>query len=457
MAFVGLDLGTGGVRAVVLDERMVVVGQSEARLPPGRRSADGGHRLDERAILDAALGAVEAACASTGARPAALAASGTAGTLCLRDRSGAPAAEAVAYDDGRFGGGLARVEAWARAVPDACRVIPVADAVLEALGAQPGGTDWNNALRLGWDPLALDWPEKAGWLPGGFLPEPVPPGTAAGRAGTPSALRGALLVRGTTDGCAMQMASGPLQSGDWSVGIGTTVIWKSVVTGEQAGASLELPPGAYAHRLRRDLWLPGAASNSGGGVLEALEPGVDLRRMDEEATFPCGLAAYPLGRPGERFPVADPAFAGFGLPPPDDSRLHAAILEGVALVIRLGIERLVASGVSQPSRLTVTGGGARSSTWMGILASVLKRPVAAAPDADPALGSALLAAAAALAAPVASIQAGPGSRGQPRTHRPSPRLIQGLGEAYSAFMAGVEATSSPPGLAAGLGSRSMER
>lgn len=438
-AFVGLDVGTGGVRAAVLDENMMVIAREAVRLRPGRRTDDGGHRLDETVILDAAVRVIEAACVSVAARPVALAVSGTAGTLCFRDRAGIPAAEAVAYDDGRFGSGIGRAASWARLVPEAVRVIPVTDAVLEALGAQRGGTDWNNALRLGWDPVALDWPPQAGALAGSFLPEPAPPGTIAGRAVEPVALRGARLVRGSTDGCAMQVGLGPLQPGDWSIGLGTTLVWKSVLVGDNAGSCLGLPTGAYTHRLRQDLWLPGAASNSGGGVLEALEPGVDLGRKDRESTFPSGLAAYPLARPGERFPVPNGSFAGFGLPSPDDQRLHAAILEGVVFIMRLGIERLVGAGVSEPVRFRVTGGGARSSTWTGVVAAVLKRPVIAAPDADPALGSALLAAAAVLGAPIASLEAGPGSQGRLCTYQPSRQRSDELDEAYAVFTARLPA------------------
>lgn len=436
VAFIGLDVGTGGARAVVLDEDMGLLGRREVRLPPGRRTDDGGHRLDEAVILGATREVIERVCAPQAVTPVALSVSGTAGTLCFRDREGAPAVEAVAYDDGRFGSGMARLEAWADLIPDAFRVIPIADAVLESFGAPPGGTDWTNALKLGWDPVGLRWLGEAGVLPAGFLPEPVPPGTTAGRAVEPADLRGAWLVRGATDGCAMHAAFGPSRPGDWSVGLGTTLIWKSVLVGESAG-SLELPPGAYVHRLRRDLWLPGAASNSGGGVLEALEPGADLGRGDVDATLPSGLAAYPLARPGERFPVNDPAFAGFGLPPGDDRRLHAAILEGEAFVARLGIERLVAAGVSRPARLWVTGGGARSPTWMGLLASVLDRPVIAAPDTDPALGAALIAAAGVLGEPVATMAPGPDSQGRQVTYEPSHELRAALEESYEAFLGRV--------------------
>jgi D-ribulokinase len=388
---VGLDVGSSGVRAVLLDGRLRVAARAELPLPPGRRTAHGGHRLDEAAVLDAARGVLEAVCRDPAGPPAAIAVCGTAGTLCLRDAAGRPPAAAVAYDDARHGGGIDRVLAWRRRVPRARRVVPAGDAVLEALGAEPGATDWTNALKLGWDPVSGRWPGAARHLrDAGFLPEAVPPGTPAGRAaGGPAA--GALLVRGTTDGCALELTAGELEPERWTISLGTTVTWRSVVAGSPQ--AVEPPAGAYLHRLRTDVWLLSAAGNTGGGVLRALQPGADLAANDARSAVPTGLAAYPLARPGERFPVPDPRFAGFGLPAAGDPRLHAAVLEGVALVVRLGVDRLAAAGVGAPRHLRVTGGGATSALWMRLLAAATGRPVTAAPGADPALGMALLAAA----------------------------------------------------------------
>lgn len=448
VTFVGLDLGTGGVRATALDAEMRVVTRVAIPLAAGRRSGPGEHRLDEARIHDAVAHALDTVVRHAGSAPTAIAVSGTAGTICFRDRAGRVAADAVAYDDARFGRGLDRVMAWASRIPDAARVIPVADAVLEALGAEAGSTDWNNASKLGWSPEELGWPaESSDLVAAGFLPDAVPPGTIAGRATEPAGVRGALLVRGTTDGCAMQVAGAPLHEGDWTVSLGTTLVWKAVAETEGRRGSMTLPEGAYVHPLRPDLWLPGAASNCGGGVALALEPGRDLAERDAAIAGPSGYAAYPLARPGERFPVCNTLFTGFGLPAAGHPRLHAAILEGVAMVMRLGIERLVAAGVPEPRRLTVTGGGARSGAWMRIVASVLDREVVAAPDLDPALGSALLAAAAVQRAPVASIAAGPGAGGQLRTWLPDPLLRDGLSSGYRQFVELVGqftgATSTP--------------
>ena len=430
MTYVGVDLGTGGVRVAVLDERLELAARVDAAVPGGRRVEGGGHLLDEGAIVAAAQRAVADAIASGPGRrpPAAVAVAGTAGTLCFRNRTEGRAGDAVAYDDGRHGTGAARVEAWARLTPDAVRVLPIADAVLEAFGAERGGTDWTNALRLGWDPASLAWQLEEPRP--GFLPVPVPPGAPAGLAWAPAEIAGALLVRGATDGCAMQVACGPLAEGGWAVSLGTTVAWKAVTA-----APRRLPPGAYSHRLRPDLWLPGGASNSGGGVLTALQPGGDLAGLDAVATIPSGHAAYPLARPGERFPVADPSFAGFGLPIETGAVLHAAILEGVAFVIRLGVERLVEAGVPAPATLRLTGGGARSTVWPRLIATVTGLPVTAAPAADADLGAALIAAAAATGAPVGSLAPGAAAAGPVSTVEPDPALAPPLDAAYRAFVA----------------------
>jgi xylulokinase len=57
-------------------------------------------------------------------------------------------------------------------------------------------------------------------------------------------------------------------------------------------------------------------------------------------------------------------------PPEDEIDAYRAVLDGVALVERLGLERLGALGL--PSRRHVlTGGGSRSAVWNAIRAAVL--------------------------------------------------------------------------------------
>jgi xylulokinase len=98
---------------------------------------------------------------------------------------------------------------------------------------------------------------------------------------------------------------------------------------------------------------------------------------------------------GERTPHNDPNATGvfLGLDHRTDrAALGRAVLEGVAFAFADAEQALLASG-SRIDRVSVIGGGARSSLWGGILASVLDRPLVYRRGAElgPALGAARLA------------------------------------------------------------------
>lgn len=97
---------------------------------------------------------------------------------------------------------------------------------------------------------------------------------------------------------------------------------------------------------------------------------------------------------GERTPHADPlargAFVGIGL---EHGRAHfaRAVLEGVAFGLNDSLEIFRSLGV-KPGEIRATGGGARSPLWRRILADVLRTPIATpSVDEGPAFGAALLA------------------------------------------------------------------
>ena len=447
MLTAGVDIGTTGVRAVLFDPASQrTVGHAEIPAPPGTRSDDGGHTVDEMAVVEAALQALTRVCAGAALSPVAISVAGTSGTLCFRDARNRVCAPAVMYDDARFGAGVERIAAWKRELPEARRALPITDSVLEALGARPGFSDWTNARKLGWDPGTTRWPPAAwGLREAGFLPRVDPPGAPAGTCRLPAA-RGALLTRGATDSCASHIGVAALREGAWSVSLGTTVTWKAALPGAMPDALDRLPAGAYAHRLAPEFWLAAAAGNSGGGALRALQPAdADLGELDLHAHVPTGFAAYPLPRPGERFPVADGGFAGFGVPHPGDLRLHAAMLEGVAFVVRLGMERIAASGVGPLDRLYLTGGGAGSTAWARVLASVVGVPVAPRPLSGPATGAAVLAAKAVEGAASGASEIDARATAGNDDVLPDPRLVWQLDERYAAFLDCLKRFETPPG------------
>jgi xylulokinase len=96
---------------------------------------------------------------------------------------------------------------------------------------------------------------------------------------------------------------------------------------------------------------------------------------------------------GERTPHADPdargAFAGLQVRH-DRGALVRAVLEGVAYGLRDSLELLKGLGV-EPQSGRVSGGGARSELWLGIVASVLRLPLERmAVEEGSAYGAALL-------------------------------------------------------------------
>lgn len=87
---------------------------------------------------------------------------------------------------------------------------------------------------------------------------------------------------------------------------------------------------------------------------------------------------------GERTPHNDPFARGvfFGLNhDTHEAELTQAVLEGVAFSFADGQQAIINSGI-QPKDISVVGGGARSQYWGKILASVLKKPLIYRKQAD---------------------------------------------------------------------------
>ena len=369
----GIDLGTSGIRAVVLGGAEILAAGA-ARLLPGVRH--------DPAALWAAVAAVLDGMDLSGV--GALAVDGTSGTLLAVLADGTPAGRLSLYSDP--GTVPARATAML-ACPGTARVLHEADWIAGQFSGLFDVTDWNNALKTGFDPVALAWRDGAG------LPRVVAPGTALGRV-TPAAARrfglptDAMVAAGTTDGCASFLGTGADQVGDGVTALGSTMTLKLL-----AGTPVSAPEwGIYSHRLP-SAWLPGGASNTGGAVLAqfftpdqvtALSARIDPAR-------PSACDFYPLPAPGERFPINDPALPPRMAPrPPDDAMFLHGLLEGMARIEALGYRRLADLGAPTLRRVLTTGGGAANAVWTAIRARILGVPVLPA-DGDAAQGSAILA------------------------------------------------------------------
>ncbi|HWF74739.1 MAG TPA: FGGY family carbohydrate kinase [Solirubrobacteraceae bacterium] len=421
-AWLGVDLGTQGVRAVAVSSSGEVL--AAASSPLSSRRDGSRHEQDPEQWWSALSEASRALTAATGRVPIeALAMCGTSGTIALVDAAGRALSPGLMYDDARAAAEAERAGEAAGAVlgyriqpswalpklmwllgaggggARGARLVHQVDFVARRLVGHPVTADSSHALKTGYDLHRDAWPEEvmeALGVPPWVLPPVVGPGSELGRVdragaeatGVPA---GTPVIAGMTDGCAAQLAGGPLTVGDWNSVLGTTLVLKGV-----APAPVRDPHGAvYCHRSPDGRWLPGGASSAGAGVLTEHFPGRDLPELDRRAAErePASVLAYPLVSRGERFPFAVPEAEAFMLGEPADEADHfAALLQGVAYVERLCLDYLDALGAPTEGQLSLTGGATRSRYWCQLRADILGRAVRLPEHPDPAFGMAVLAA-----------------------------------------------------------------
>jgi hypothetical protein len=258
-----------------------------------------------------------------------------------------------------------------------------------------GNSDENNALKLGYDPVARSWPEWLAQLPRvmQLLPEVVPAGTGIGRIDPAMAARFGLsadtrIISGTTDSTAGFIATGAIR-GEAVTTLGSTLVLK--VRSEVPVFAPE--NGIYSHRLGDD-WLVGGASNSGGAVLRQYFREAEITALTKQLrpACPTGMDYYPLPSRGERFPINNPDLEPRLAPrPQEDIRFFQGMLEGIARIEVQGYLRLAELGAPWPIRVISSGGGAANAAWRTIRSQLLGIPVVAAEHQEAAYGTALLA------------------------------------------------------------------
>lgn len=407
--FLGIDLGTSGIRIGILDDtgrRRGVLGQAW----PAGQSLNPSTWLRHALRL---IAQVRQRWPST--EIAAIAIDGTSGTTFLCDTtSGRPLTPVLAYNDGRAtseaaalaAGGLAEGAAsgpyggpakllWLTrhcAPPAGAGVTAQAPWLTGILLGHHRLMDEHNALKLGfegtWTQVLREKPLAA------RLPRVVPAATPLGSLCRPFTRRlglrwAPLIVAGTTDSTAAFLALGSLPVGCGVSSLGSTLVLKI-----ESARPISVPEfGIYSHRLTKT-WLVGGASNSGAAVLAHYFDRPTLARLS--ATLPLAtsprLDYYPLLAPGERFPLNDPRLAPRLSPRPKDDRLFLqGLFEGLAAIEARGYALLTRYGAPRLQRVVTTGGGAANGAWRAIREQALKVPVSLAADLPAALGAARLA------------------------------------------------------------------
>lgn len=276
-----------------------------------------------------------------------------------------------------------------------------------------------------------------------LLPPSVPPSSIMGVVlpGSPGALgqiAGAPVMAMANDTWAGVVGLGALRAGFGYNISGTTEVFGLI------SATPKTAEGLLTVDWGEGLTQIGGPSQTGADALLWLNSLMDAPSETPEASFARLLAAPRHPDPllflpylqGERVPYWDSnlrgAFLGLG-------RRHAqidlvwAVMEGVAFLNRIVLERAEAAAGAPVQEIRIGGGGAASSVWRQIKADVLNRPIVAPDEAQQGLlGAAIVAWTglgrfATLSAAQVSL-ARPGAR-----HAPEPASVARYGRLYQVF------------------------
>lgn len=438
----GIDIGTSGVRCLVVNEKGRTVARGTARLPPPE-VAGLRHEQDAEFWWTCTVAALNGACRdlkANGGRPEdilALCVDGTSGTIVPVDRELRPLRAGLMYNDARAHRQAKRLNKAGQAtlqrlgyrfsasfslakilwltenepavMAKAYGVLHQSDFIATRLSAAPKRygkclSDESNALKSGYDILKHRWPDyiSLAGIDTAKLPGVRRIGQSLGTLSQEMAEAfglnpACLIVGGMTDGTAGCVASGAGKVGDMNTTLGTTIVWKMLTSDPVCDPKGRL----YSHRHPGRGFLPGGAGNSGGRGLSSFfqndskDMGDHLSRLAAGILPgpPTGTITYPLASPGERFPFVDPNFAPFTtLSKPDEGLLYRSCLEGIACIERWGYEIAAGLGAECSGEVWTTGKGAYIDAWMQIRADILDRPVCRSLYPESAYGAALVAA-----------------------------------------------------------------
>jgi xylulokinase len=476
--FLGIDIGTSSVKAVLVDEEQQLVAAASAPLAISRprelwseQNPDDWWTAVEQAVGQLRRGS---GAAWSGVRAVGL--SGQMHGLVLLDEAGLPLRPAILHNDGRaFAeadelnhklagiGTIAGVPAmpgfaapkliWlARHEPDVMGrarmlLLPKDYVRFRMTGSfatdmcDASGALLLDAAKRQWSPeiaeacgiaLSLLPPALEGCAVSGQLKGAV----AQAWDLTP----GTILATGAGDAAAGAIASGAVGEGDAFISLGTATQY--FVARESYNPAPQHLIHSFCHGLPRRWFQMAALLNGAGalswasGLLGRSDIGALLAETEQAFTGAPSLVMFLPYLSGERTPHNNPHAKGvlFGLTPATGpTQVTQAVLEGIALSLADAQGYLVETG-TLPARIAVNGGGSRNRFWMKILASALDKVLLLADGSEtgPAFGAARLARLAATGEEPARVCSKPAVAAE---IEPDPRLTEAYAERLSRFRA----------------------
>jgi len=422
--FLGIDIGTSGIRAsgIDVDAQEQVCHHIAFHGAPPAQGKNEQNPDDWLVLLDQLLLEIsnKIKTLDDDFRIHAIAIDGTSSTLFACRKDGTPLSPALMYNDAqsqpqaeiirRFAPSASAVHGASSSLAKALNLLQrfpqtellchQADWLAASLTGIYGISDENNCLKLGYDSLTQQWPmwlfenNENAVLNKSTLPQVIAPGCKIGEVKTElikkyRLAKNCMVIAGTTDSNAAVLATGCNQPGDAVTSLGSTLVVKLF-----SDKPIFNPDyGIYSHRLNGH-WLVGGASNSGGAVLlqHFSKQQLDAMTAQLKPEQPTGLDYYPLPGIGERFPDNDNNKQSRITPRPEsDVEFFQALLEGIASIEAEAYKKLVSLGAVSPKRIFTAGGGANNSAWTKIREQATGLPILSATHSEACYGSALLA------------------------------------------------------------------
>ena len=448
--FLGIDLGTSGLKAILLDRGHSVRATASAPLTVQQPQALWREQnpADWWTACEQALDAVLAQADAAGIARSAIEAIGLTGQMhsatCL-DAAGQVLRPAMLWNDGRAARECAELEAvvpQSRAItgnlmmpgftaPKLLWLRKHEPAVFERIAKVLLPKDWlrwrlsgefasdmsDAAGSLWLDVARRDWSDAllhATGLSRGHMPRLHEGPEVTGRLRKDLAQRFGLgeipLIAGGGDNAAGALGVGVVRAGQAMLSLGTSGVCFVATDGFVANPAQAVH--SFCHALPQT-WHLMSVMLSAAACLDftaAMLGDKDVARLLAQAEQQGLGAGTPLFLPylnGERTPHNNPAAQAvfFGMHAGTQrADLVNATLEGVGHGLAQGLQALRATGAAIAS-ISLIGGGARSAYWAQLLADILGQPLARRADADvgPALGAARLAWMARDSAPASAI------------------------------------------------------
>lgn len=475
--FIGLDLGTSGLKAVLVDQGGALLAEATAPLSASRPHDGWSEQApaDWLAACDSAVRGLEADL--SGVR--ALGLSGQMHGATLLDAAHRPLRPCILWNDTRSHAEAARLDAdprfravtgnivfpgftapklaWVAAhepdlfarvalvlLPkDYLRLHLTGEAVAEMSDAS--GTSWLDVGRRDWDDALL----AATGLSRAQMPRLVEGSEPSGRLRDDLAAawglpRGVVVAGGGGDNAASAVGVGVVRAGEAFVSLGTSGVLFAATDGFRPDAASAVHTFCHA--------LPGTWHQMGVilAAADALNWWARLAGEDAAALTgrlgdlrAPGRALFLPYLGGERTPHNDAAARAQLLHldhAADRDAVTRAVLEGVAFALRDSLDALAGTG-TRIERLIGVGGGTRSLYWLRAVATALGLPieVPVAGDFGGAFGAARLAMMA-LGAPPSIAVAPPIAR----VVEPDPALIPAFAASHARFRAAYAALRGQP-------------